>query len=132
MSEKQVNEDDVIIFPILRGESVGEAKQHTGRVVIVRTPDELQREWGADDIAVLDSDLEKHFIQNPRDLELLFSNVSVVLAEFGEAIGDFAAAAYAGEAIGVVKVRDATHVLEDDMRIRVVTSENIGDVFFID
>ncbi|MHA1960228.1 MAG: hypothetical protein ACW99U_08360 [Candidatus Thorarchaeota archaeon] len=132
MSDKQVNDEDLVVFPILRGESVGEAGQLTGKVVIIRTAKELQREWDANDIAVLDSVLEKHFIESPGDLDVLFSNVSVVLAEFGEAISEFAAVAYAREAIGVVKVRDATHVLEDDMRIRVMASENVGEIFFID
>jgi hypothetical protein len=132
MSDKQVNEEDLVVFPILRGESVGEAGQLTGTTVIIRTPEDLNRDWAADDIAVLGLNLEAHFVENPGDLDNLFSSVSVVLAEFGEAIGELAAVAYAREAIGVVKVTDATHVLENDMRIRVSTSENVGEVFFID
>ena len=73
-----------------------------------------------------------HFMKNPGDLDGLFSKVSAVLAEFGEAISEFAAIAYEREAIGVIKITDACHVLEDNMHIRVVAFENVGEIFFID
>lgn len=60
------------------------------------------------------------------------SKVSAVLAEFGDAVSEFAAAAYHRETIAIVKVTDACHVLEDEMHIRVFAHENTGDVFFID
>ena len=126
------NEHNDIQFPILRGESVGESGEFSGVAVIVTTPDELKREWASNEIAVLKKNLEPHFISNPGDLDVLFTNVAAVLAEFGEPIGEFAAVAYSREAIGVVKVDDATSVLEADMHIRVVAMENLGEVFFID
>ena len=126
------NEHIDIQFPLLRGESVGESGEFSGVVVIVTTPDELKREWASNEIAVLKQDLESHFISNPGDLDVLFTNVAAVLAEFGEPIGEFAAVAYSREAIGVIKVDDATSVLEADMHIRVVAMENLGEVFFID
>ncbi len=126
------NEHNDIQFPILRGESVGESGEFSGVAVIVTTPDELNREWASNEIAVLKQDLELHFVSNPGDLDVLFTNVAAVLAEFGEPIGEFAAVAYSREAIGVVKVDDATNVLEADMHIRVVAMENLGEVFFID
>ena len=124
--------EDKTLFPILRGESVGESGSESGRVVIINKPEDLKREWKADEIAVLNEDLEQHFLDHPGDLDELFENVSVVLAEFGEPIGQFAATAYQREALGLVKLQDSTYVLENDMHIRVVSSENIGEVFFID
>jgi hypothetical protein len=62
----------------------------------------------------------------------LFREVTVVLAEFGESISQFATYATHHGAIAIVKLTDATYVLENDMHIRVVASENQGDVFFID
>ena len=41
-----MNKDkDTPVFPILRGESVSEAGEFSGRVVIICEPDELEREW---------------------------------------------------------------------------------------
>ncbi len=124
--------DNVPVFPILRGESVGEAGEFSGIVVLILNPEDLQREWKSDSIAVLHHDLEPHFVSNPGDLDHLMSNVSAVLAEFGDSVSEFAAAAYHREAIAVVKVSDACHVLEDGMHIRIFAYENNGDVFFID
>ena len=124
--------DDVPIFPILRGESVGEHGEFSGRVYIVATPDDLHREWASDEIAVLHHNMETYIRENPGELDALFEKVSVVLAEFGEAIGEFSSFAYGREAIGIVKLQDACFVLENDMHIRVVAFENTGDIFFID
>jgi phosphohistidine swiveling domain-containing protein len=124
--------DDIPVFPILRGESVGEAGEFSGHVVLIENPDAMNREWSSDSIAVLHHDLEHHFINNPGDLDNLMSEVSAVVAEFGDSVSEFAAAAYHREAIAIVKVADACHVLEDGMHIRILAHENIGDVFFID
>lgn len=119
-------------FPILRGESVSEAGEFSGRVVIVCDPKDLEREWAADSIPVLHHDLESYFTDNPAILDKLFQEVSVVLAEFGESISQFAAYATQHGAIAVVKLTDAIYVLENDMHIRVEAVENQGDIFFID
>ena len=120
------------IFPILRGESVSEAGEFSGKVVIICKPEDLKREWTSDSIAVLHEDLESYFTDNPASMENLFRNVSAVLAEFGESISQLATYATQHGAIAIVKLRDATYVLEDDMHIRIEASENQGDVFFID
>lgn len=127
-----MNDDDVPVFPILRGESVSESGEFSGRAVIVCEPEELQREWAADSIVILHESLESHFNDNPAALDSLFEEVTAVIAEFGESISQFAMYATQHSAIAVVKVSDATHVLEDDMHIRVEAIENQGDVFFID
>jgi hypothetical protein len=126
------NPDDAPLFPILRGESVGESGEFSGRVFIVCEPENLDREWSSDEIAVLDSVLKEFIHENPGALDRLFKNVSAVLSEFGEHIGQFSSSAYENDAICVVKIPDASHVLENDMHIRVIASENQGDVFFID
>jgi hypothetical protein len=126
------NADDAPLFPILRGDSVGESGEFSGRVFIVYKPEDLDREWSSDDIAVLNSSLKKFIQENPGELDRLFKNVSAVLSEFGEPIGEFSSSAYEREAICVVKVADASHVMENDMHIRVIAAENQGDVFFID
>jgi phosphohistidine swiveling domain-containing protein len=131
MSE-EAEELDERFFPILRGESVGEDGSCSGFVYIIKTPEELKREWSNDSIAVLKKELVDHFRENPGDMDQLFAKVSAVIAEFGEPISDLASIAYAREAICVVKVDDATFVLEDKMHIRVVCNENTGEVFFID
>ncbi|MFW9806773.1 MAG: hypothetical protein ACFFFK_08600 [Candidatus Thorarchaeota archaeon] len=120
------------IFPILRGESVSEAGEFSGKVVIICKPEDLEREWTSGSIAVLHEDLETYFTEDPDAMDNLFQNVSAVLAEFGESISQFAAHATQHGIIVIVKVRDATYVLEDEMHIRVKASENQGDVFFID
>ncbi|MGD9381685.1 MAG: hypothetical protein PVI03_04500 [Candidatus Thorarchaeota archaeon] len=125
-------DDDAPLFPILRGESVGESGEFSGRVFIVWGPEDLDREWLSDEIAVLDSGLKEFIHQNPSALDRLFQKVSAVLSEFGEQIGSFSSAAYEREAICVVKIADASHVMENDMHIRVSASENQGDVFFLD
>ena len=119
-------------FPILRGESVSEAGEFSGRVVIVCDPKDLEREWAADSIPVLHHDLESYFTENPAIIDKLFQEVSVVLAEFGESISQFAAYATQHGAIAVVKLTDAIYVLENDMHIRVEAVVNQGDIFFID
>ncbi|MHA1963170.1 MAG: hypothetical protein ACW97G_01170 [Candidatus Thorarchaeota archaeon] len=119
-------------FPILRGESVSEAGEFSGKVVIICEPKDLEREWAADSIPVLHEDLESYFNENSASLDRLFEEVTAVLAEFGESISQFATFATQHGAIAVVKVNDATHVLEEDMHIRIEAVENQGDVFFID
>jgi phosphohistidine swiveling domain-containing protein len=124
--------DDRALFPILRGISVADSGEFSGHVVIVRAPEDLDREWESDSIAVLLEDLEQYFSENPKALEELFSKVSAVIAEFGESISQLATYATQHDALAIVKVTDATYVLETDMHIRVEAIENQGDVFFID
>jgi phosphohistidine swiveling domain-containing protein len=128
----EAEELDEKYFPILRGESVGEHGVAHGFVYIVKNPEELKKDWPNNSIVVLKEELVEHFRENPGDMDELLTNVSAVIAEFGEPISDLAAVAYNREAICVVKVADATFVLEDKMHIRVVCSENLGEVFFID
>lgn len=125
-------EKDTPNFPILRGESVSEAGEFSGRVVIVCEPEDLEREWAVDSIPVLHHDLESFFHKHPDSLNRLFEEVTAVLAEFGESISQFATFATQHGTIALVKVNDATHVLEEDMHIRIEAVENQGDVFFID
>ncbi|MGY5863137.1 MAG: hypothetical protein RTV41_00890 [Candidatus Thorarchaeota archaeon] len=127
-----MNDEDVPVFPILRGESVSESGEFSGFAVIVCEPADLKREWAVDSIPILHEDLESYFNENLAALDSLFEEVTAVLAEFGESISQFATYATQHGAIAVVKVNDATHVLEDDMHIRVEAIENQGDVFFID
>ena len=101
-------------------------------MVLIEEPGQIKREWSKDSIAVLHLGLEQHFIDNPGDLDNLMSEVSAVLAEFGDSVSEFAAVAYHHETVAVVKVADACHVLEEGMHIRIFASENIGDIFFID
>ena len=126
------NTGEIPVFPILRGESVGEAGELTGYAVLVERVEDLQREWKSDAIAILHHDLEQHFVKNPGDLDRLMSSISAILAEFGDSVSEFAAVAYHRETIAIVKVSDACHVLEDGMHIRIFANENTGDVFFID
>jgi phosphohistidine swiveling domain-containing protein len=128
----EAEELDERFFPILRGDSVGEHGEFSGYVHIVESPEELKKEWPTDAIVVLKQELVGHFKEAPGDMDELFAKVSAVIAEFGEPISDLASVAYAREAICVVKVDDATFVLEDGMHIRVVCTENTGEVFFID
>lgn len=123
---------DIPVFPILRGESVGEDGEYSGYAVVCLEPMDLKRSWKTDSVAILHHDLEKHFIEHPGDLDLLMTNVSAIIAEFGDSVSEFAAAAYHREAIAIVKVTDACYVLENDMHIRIFAHENNGDVFFID
>ncbi len=127
-----MSHDEVHIFPILKGESVGEDGEFSGHVVIIETPEDLNREWRTDDIAVLSKSVEDFFAQNPGSYNIVFSECTAVLAEFGESIGDFASIAYSTGSIGIIKVRDAVRVLENDMHIRVLAHENLGEIFFID
>ncbi|MGY5871507.1 MAG: hypothetical protein RTV72_04600 [Candidatus Thorarchaeota archaeon] len=124
--------DDIPQFPILRGESVSESGEFSGTIRLVRSPEDLEHEWAADDIVVLDSALEEFFNENPKALADLFNNVRVVIAEFGESLGYFATTATEHTAIGVVGVKDASHVLEDGMHVRLEATENQCDIFFID
>lgn len=119
-------------FPILRGVSVSESGEFSGTAAVVCNPEDLDQEWGADTIVVLEDDLETFFNENPNVLAGLFNQVRVVIAEFGESIGQFATIATEHSAIGIVAVKDATHVLEDGMHIRIEASENQADIFFID
>ena len=125
-------DNDAPVFPILRGESVSEAGAFSGRVIIICEPEDLDREWATDSIPVLHHELETYFNENPAAMDKLLKEVTAVIAEFGESIGQFAANATQHGIIAIVKVNDATHVLEDDMHIRVEAIENQGDVFFID
>jgi hypothetical protein len=129
---EELDNSEVPTFPILRGESVGEAGDFSGKAVIVLEQSDLDREWTSRDIAILHHDLDQHFIEHPGDLDTLMSKVSVIIAEFGDSVSDLAATAYHRETIAIVKVIDACHVLENEMHIRVVATENKGDVFFID
>ena len=124
--------EDIPQFPILRGESVSESGEFSGTIRLVRSPEDLEREWAADEIVVLDCELEAFFNENPKALADLFNNVRVVIAEFGESLGNFATTAAEHTAIGVVGVKDATHVLEDGMHVRLEATENQCDIFFID
>jgi phosphohistidine swiveling domain-containing protein len=124
--------DDIPQFPILRGESVSESGEFSGTIRLVKSPEELEREWASDDIVVLDYELEAFFNDNPKALADLFNNVRVVIAEFGESLGNFATTATEHTAIGVVGVKDAIHVLEDGMHVRLEATENQCDIFFID
>jgi phosphohistidine swiveling domain-containing protein len=126
------NENGVQLFPILRGESVGVSGEFSGYVVIAKMPEDLHKEWDAEQIAVLCDDLESFFAENPKEADQLLEKVSAVVSEFGEQIGLFSASAYETETIFLVKVKDAGHVLENGMHIRVVATESQGDVFFID
>ncbi|RDE11444.1 MAG: hypothetical protein C4K47_09970 [Candidatus Thorarchaeota archaeon] len=131
MTKKTPKTEEPHVFPILKGESVGRSGEFTGRAVVVVNPKSLKRRWASDEIPVLGMNLEKHLKTNARELNSLFTKVSAVLAEFGESIGEFASVAYAQQAIGIIKVQDASHVLETDMHIRLHASENLGEVFFI-
>ncbi len=124
--------DDAHNFPILRGESVSESGEFSGTARLICKPKDLDREWAADDIAVLVDDLESFFNENPKALADLFNTVRVVIAEFGESISQFATIATENTAIGVVGVTDAIHVLENGMHIRLEAKENQCDIFFID
>ena len=124
--------DDTPHFPILRGESVSESGEFSGCVRLVTSPEQLDRQWAADDIVVLEDDLESFFNENPKALTDLFNVVRAVIAEFGESVGQFATTAIEHTAIGIVGVLDATHVLEDGMHIRLEAKENQCDIFFID
>lgn len=125
-------DNDAPVFPILRGESVSEAGEFSGRVIIICEPRDLDREWAADSIPVLHHELEPYFNENPAAMDKLLKEATAVIAEFGESIGQLAVYATQHGTIAIVKVNDATYVLEDDMHIRVKAAENQGDVFFID
>ncbi len=111
---------------------MSESGEVSGTVRLVEEPNDLDHEWDADDIVVLSHNLEQFFEDNPKALADLFKNVHAVLAEFGESLGIFATLATEHTAIGVVGLRDAIHVLEDGMHIRIEASENQCDIFFID
>jgi phosphohistidine swiveling domain-containing protein len=123
---------DVPQFPILRGESVSESGEFSGATAVVCTPEDLQQDWSADTIVVLADELEVFFNDNPKALADLFNQVRVVIAEFGESIGQFATIATENSAIGIVGVKDATHGLENGMHLRIEATENQADIFFID
>jgi phosphohistidine swiveling domain-containing protein len=127
-----LDKNEIPQFPILRGESVSESGEFSGTAELVLSPKDLQQDWNDGTIVVLSDDLESFFNENPKALVDLFNRVRVVIAEFGESIGQFATIATEQSAIGVVAVRDATHVLENGMHIRIVATENQADIFFID
>ena len=124
--------NDVPQFPILRGESVSESGIFSGTAYLVCSLDDLKQNWSSDAIVILDDELEEYFDNNPKVLADLFAKVHVVIAEFGESIGQFAIFAAENSAIGVVGIRDAADVLETGMHIRVEAAENQCDIFFID
>lgn len=126
------NKEEFYLFPILRGESVGVDGEFSGHVFIVKSAEDLRAEWTSDHIVVLSKDLESYFIERPIEANRLLDEVSAVVSEFDEPIGEFSAAAYEKEAICLVKVHDAVRVLENNMHIRIVANESRGDVFFID
>lgn len=132
MPTEESSPNEFPLFPILRGESVGEDGEFSGHVFILCNPEDFDRKWASDDIAVLGDDLSAYVTENPEVLNSLFKSVSVVLSEFGGPMSQFSSAAYEQESICVVKIADASHVLENDMHIRVITRENQGDIFFID
>ncbi len=119
-------------FPILRGESVGESGEFSGKVVMVSTVEELHQNWESDAVVALHHDLEMHFKENPGDLDNLFKEVSAVLAEFGGPVSEISSLAHTREIIAIVKIPDACYVLENDMHVRVIAYENSGEIFFID
>ncbi|MHA2379456.1 MAG: hypothetical protein ACXADO_08955 [Candidatus Thorarchaeota archaeon] len=132
MPTEELSPNEFPLFPILRGESVGEDGEFSGHVFILCNPEDFGHKWASDDIAVLSDDLEAYVTQNPDALDNLFKSVSVVLSEFGGPMSQFSSAAYEREAICIVKLADASHVLENGMHIRVSAKENQGDIFFID
>ncbi len=125
------NDDDLRLFPILTGESVGVDGEFSGPVFVVRSKEDLNRSWDDYDIVALHGDLQDHFSEHPGFIDQLLQQVMVVITEFGKPISDFAALAHARERMAVVRVVDATYVLETDMQISVVTYESQGDIFFI-
>jgi len=132
MPTEESSPNEFPLFPILRGESVGEDGEFSGHVFILCNPEDFDRKWASDDIAVLGDDMKVYVTENPKVLNKLFESVSAVLSEFGGPMSQFSSAAYEQEAICVVKIADASHVLENGMHIRVVAKENQGDIFFID
>ncbi|MFX0044467.1 MAG: hypothetical protein ACFE8Z_01340 [Candidatus Hermodarchaeota archaeon] len=132
MPTEESSANEFPLFPILRGESVGEDGEFSGHVFILRTPEDFDRKWASDDIAVIGDSLNEYVTENPEVLNSLFKNVSAVLSEFGGPLSQFSSDAYEEESICVVNIADASHVLENDMHIRIVAKENQGDVFFID
>ncbi len=132
MPTEESSPNEFPLFPILRGESVGEDGEFSGHVFILCEPEDFERKWASDDIAVLGDSLSAFVGDNPEVLRSLFRSVSAVLSEFGGPLSQFSSNAYEHESICIVKIADASHVLENGMHIRVVAKENLGDVFFID
>ena len=126
------DDNDLRLFPILRGESVGVDGEFSGPVFVAKSSDELNRSWDDYDIVALHKDLQEYFSEHPGFIDQLFQQVMVVVTEFGKPISDFAAIAHARERMAVVKAIDATYVLETDMQISVVTRESQGDIYFIE
>ena len=124
--------DEKKYFPILKGESVGEPGEFSGYAIIIETPEELNRDWRRNEIVILKLEMEQYFNAHPEEIDHLFEKASAVVAEFGEAIGEFASYAQARAAICLVKTADASFVLEDEMHITVRASENLGEIYFID
>ncbi|MHA2151076.1 MAG: hypothetical protein ACXAAO_13560 [Candidatus Thorarchaeota archaeon] len=125
-------DEDTPQFPILRGESVSEAGEFNGKAVIICKPEDLDRTWDTDSIPILHKDLESYLDTHSAALDRLLGEVSAIVAEFGESISKFSTFATQHETIAIIKVTDATHVLEENMHIRIEAVENQGDVFFID
>ena len=111
---------------------MADSGEFTGHAVIICTPEDLDVQWSSDAIAVLSEEMESYFAENPKYLDELFGSVRAVLAEFGESISQLAIYATQHEALAIVKVEDARHVLENDMHLRIEAVENRGDIFFID
>ncbi|MFW9943544.1 MAG: hypothetical protein ACFFB7_00950 [Candidatus Sifarchaeia archaeon] len=132
MPTEESSQNEFPLFPILRGESVGEDGEFSGHVFILCNPEDFSHKWESDDIAVLGDGLSEHVAKNPDVLNSLFKSVSAVLSEFGGPMSQFSSAAIEQESICVVKIADASHVLENNMHIRVIAKENQGDIFFID
>ncbi len=125
-------ENDTVLFPILKGESVGEDGEFSGTVVIILEIEQLSRQWKSDNVAILSDDLNHYLKENPKILHELFEQCGAVLAEFGDPISEFSASAHTQEAIALIRVFDATNVLENGMHIRIIAHENEGNVYFID
>jgi phosphohistidine swiveling domain-containing protein len=130
--DEQQTSNDNLLFPILRGESVAEGGSIDGEVVIICKAADLNREWNSREIAVLDSALQEHLELNPGVVDELFGKVSAAICEFGEIMGELASFAVIRGAICIIRVDDATDVLENGMHIRVVAHESRGDIYFID
>jgi hypothetical protein len=125
-------DEDTPFFPILRGESISEAGEYNGRAVIIFKPEDLDRKWDSDSIPILHKDLGSYLDTHSAALDRLLGEVNAVVAEFGESISKFGTFATQHETIAIIKVNGATHVLEENMHIRIEAVENQGDVFFID
>ncbi len=99
---------------------------------MVCRPEHIRREWAADEIPVLSRDIVEHLSQNPGDMDYLMQNVSAMISEGGDPVGDLASMAFIREIICIVRVDDACYVLDEGMNILVTAMENVGEVYFVD